>query len=158
MAKMINSPGLIIEGSDDPTHISCQVKIGGDQVVEIRFGGRVSKLRLSEKQRNLLRRINDTLWTEPIDQMEWMTASLGMVEDHDLVLQQLNWQTRCPYAEMPFVVPEGDERTLLRMEGNIWIHLDWSEPVDSTKGSVPGGRGGYLGTRFLLSPASALEF
>ena len=28
MAKMINSPGLIIEGSDDPTHISCQVKIG----------------------------------------------------------------------------------------------------------------------------------
>ena len=122
---MINSPGLIIEGSDDPTHISCQVKIG-DRVVEIRFGGRDSKLRLSEKQRSLLRRINDTLWTEPIDQMEWMTASLGMVEDHDLVLQQLHWQTPCLYAEMPFVVPEGDERTLLRMEGNIWIGVNLS--------------------------------
>ena len=68
--------------------------------MEIRFGGRDSKLRLSEKQRSLLRRINDTLWTEPIDQMEWMTACLGMVEDHDLVLQHLSWQTPCPFAEI----------------------------------------------------------
>ena len=125
--KMFNSRGqLIIKERDDPTDISCQVNNGSDRVVEIRFGGCDSKLRLSEKQRSLLRRINDTLWTEPIGQMEFMTASLGMVQDHDLVLQQLSWQTPCPYATMPFVVPEGDERTLLRMEDNIWIGVNLS--------------------------------
>ena len=124
---MINSRGqVVIKESDDPTAISCQVKIGRDRVVEIRFGGVDSKLKLSEKQRSLLNRINDTLWTEPISILEWMTASLGMVEDHDLVLQQVDWQTPCPYATMPFVVPDGDERTLLRMEDNIWIGVNVS--------------------------------
>ena len=127
---MFNSRGqVVIKESDDPTDISCQVKIDidSDRVVEIRFGGRNSKLKLSEKQRSLLSRINDTLWTEPISQLEWMTASLGMVEDHDLVLQHFDWRTpRCPYSTMPFVVPEGDERTLLRMEDNIWIGVNVS--------------------------------
>ena len=123
---MINSQGqAIIKEGDDPTDISCQVKlIGNGRVVEIRFGGERSKLKLIEKQRSLLRRINDTLWTEPIGVMEFMTASLGMVEDHDLVLQQLSQ----PYvfASMPFVVPYGDERTLLRMADNIWIGVNLS--------------------------------
>jgi len=127
---MFNSRGqVVIKESDDPTDISCQVRcqIDSDRVVEIRFGGRNSKLKLSEKQRSLLSRINDTLWTEPISQLEWMTASLGMVEDHDLVLQHFYWRTpRCPYSTMPFVVPEGDERTLLRMEDNIWIGVNVS--------------------------------
>ena len=79
MSAMRNNRGqVIIKEGDDPTDISCQVKIGG-QVVEIRFGGRNSKLKLSEKQRSLLRRINDTLWTEPISQLEWTTAMYGMV-------------------------------------------------------------------------------
>ena len=124
---MINSQGqTIIKEGDDPTDISCQVKFSNDRVVEVRFGGERSKLKLTEKQRSLLRRINDTLWTEPIGQMEFMTASLGMVEDHDLVLQQLSWMQPCVYASMPFVVPYGDERTLLRMADNIWIGVNLS--------------------------------
>ena len=124
---MINSQGqAIIKECDDPTNISCQVKFGNDRVVEIRFGGERSKLKLTEKQRNLLRRINDTLWTEPIGEMEFMRAMLGMVEDHDLVLQQLSWIQPCVYASRPFVVPYGDERTLLRMANNIWIGVNLS--------------------------------
>ena len=69
---MINSQGqAIIKEGDDPTDISCQVKLGNDRVVEIRFGGERSKLKLTEKQRSLLRRINNTLWTEPIGEMEF---------------------------------------------------------------------------------------
>ena len=116
------------------TPLTCQVKIDSDRVVEIRFGSRNSKLKLSEKQRSFLNRINHTLWIESISQLEFMTASLGMVEYHDLVLQQVDWRTPgCTYATMPFVLTGGDERTLLRMEDNIWIGVNLLEAFCSDR-------------------------
>merc|ERR1711892_597896 len=99
--------------------------------IKVKTGGRLhpfilgtEKLnKFTSEQRELLKKINVDLWSAGVDSIELQLALYGLENDFKEIKQSFQNPS---VARMPFLVPDGDKRTLLRVDPFYWIGINMS--------------------------------